>query len=183
MKKGLRRLLIIVLVIAGLLAASFPLFRMYTKSFSPEETVTYNEEELKIEVTYCRPAKKDRVIFGELVPYGEVWRTGANEATIFETNQNLTIQNKTLPSGKYTLWTKPGKDSWEIYFNSKMYPWGLSIETGKAAREAEYDVLTATVIPAQLDETVELFTIEFQQAEVPNMVLKWDKTKVSLPIE
>ena len=70
-----------------------------TKSFSPEEEVVFEQGDLKIKVFYNRPSKKGREIFGGLVPYEEVWRTGANEATTFDTNKDLTIEGKTLPAG------------------------------------------------------------------------------------
>jgi hypothetical protein len=68
------------------------------------------------------------VIFGGLVPYGEVWRTGANEATTFTTNQDLLVDGSFLAAGKYTLWTIPGPESWKVIFNSKMYPWGIDTD-------------------------------------------------------
>src|SRR5688572_13747575 len=81
-----------------------------TKAASPEETVTFSQDNLTIEVFYNRPFKKGREIFGGLVPYDAVWRTGANEATTFETSKSLQIEGKTLPTGKYSLWTIPGKE-------------------------------------------------------------------------
>ncbi len=102
--------------------------RYATKAYSPEETVTYEENSLDLEVFYNRPYKKDRVIFGGLVPYGQVWRTGANEATTFSTNEDLLIDGSTLEAGKYTLWTIPMENSWKVIFNSKMYPWGINLD-------------------------------------------------------
>ena len=78
---------------------------------SPLDVVLFRNEEKKpvARVLYSRPQMRDREIFGKLVPYGEVWRTGANEATTFTTNKDLQIDGKTLPAGKYTLWTIPEK--------------------------------------------------------------------------
>ena len=90
------------------------------------EVVTYTQGDLQLDVFYCSPSKKGRKIFGELVPYGEVWRTGANEATTFTTNKDLIIDGKKLVTGNlYSIWTIPEEDSWTIIFNNKMYNWGV----------------------------------------------------------
>ena len=72
---------------------------------SPKDTISYKVNDLTLDVFYNRPYKKGRDIFGGLVPYNSVWRTGANEATTFSTSLPITIKNKTLPKGLYTLWT------------------------------------------------------------------------------
>ena len=79
------------------------------------------------------------------MPYGEVWRTGANEATTFETNQDLTVEGSKLEAGKYTLWTIPGETSWIIIFNENMYSWGVSFSDGKASRVEKFDALKVEV--------------------------------------
>ncbi|PZR37273.1 MAG: hypothetical protein DI538_12710, partial [Azospira oryzae] len=89
MKKAIVFIGIIVVLVAG----AFIYFRFfYTKSFSPETTVEFKQDDVTISVFYNRPYKKGREIFGGLEPFGKVWRTGANEATVFETNKDLTIQ-------------------------------------------------------------------------------------------
>jgi hypothetical protein len=153
-----------------------------TKKHSPETTVNFNEGTYNIEVFYNRPYKKDRVIFGKLVPFGRVWRTGANEATTFETSTDLTVDGQVLPAGKYTLWTIPNADSWSVIFNSKQYSWGVGSKG--ASREAEYDVLNVTVPVEQLNSPVEQFTIELAgEAGKPALSFIWDQTKVSLPMK
>jgi hypothetical protein len=89
----------------------------HTKQFSPEDEVYYNDADLKVTVFYNRPFKKNRVIFGGLVPYEKVWRTGANEATTYETTRPLTIEGKQLSAGKYSFWTVPDSVAWTIIFN------------------------------------------------------------------
>jgi hypothetical protein len=84
--------------------------KKHTKSFSPEEQIEYKQDDLQIVVFYNRPYKKGREIFGALVPFGKVWRTGANEASTFETNQDLQFKGKTLKKGRYSLWTIPELD-------------------------------------------------------------------------
>ena len=156
--------------------------RKHTKSFSPEQETTFNQGDLVISVVYNRPYKKDRVIFGELVPYDEVWRTGANEATTFETNKSITIEGKTLPAGKYSLWTIPGHETWTILFNSKFGQWGVNYE-GKPNHDPAHDVLSVDIRAVQQDHEIEQFTIQFEDNDGDiEMVLLWDKTLVAVPI-
>lgn len=151
------------------------------KQASPEETVHYAKDGLAIDITYCRPYKKGRKIFGGLVPYDQVWRTGANKPTTFTTNQDLTIDGKTLQAGKYTLWTMPHADKWEVFFNRKMYNWGINMD-GKASRDPEEDAVAVTVPVEALPEVLEQFTISVEDAKVPTLVFAWDKTKVSVTL-
>lgn len=181
MNKRLRNILIVIgSLVLGLWLLS-TVFKNYTKSHSPEDTVTFSEGDLSLAVFYNRPSKKGRNIFGELIPYGNVWRTGANEATTFTTNKSLNINGKSLAPGTYTLWTIPGEKEWEVIFNNKMYPWGVNFSQ-EASREADHDVLNTKVAVEQLTQPVEMFTIQFGYQEVLNMTLSWDQTKVSVPI-
>ncbi|HET9055116.1 MAG TPA: DUF2911 domain-containing protein, partial [Cyclobacteriaceae bacterium] len=152
--------------------------RKSEKSLSPEEAVNYTDGNLKVQVLYNRPSKRGRKIFGELVPYGKVWRTGANEATTFETNKTLTMGGETLMPGKYTLWTIPDSTVWTVIFNSQYGQWGINHE-GEADRDPARDVLRIPAYAVIQDRTFEQFTIAFEkmggQAE---MVLLWDNTVV-----
>lgn len=153
-----------------------------TKSFSPEDEVVYTQGDLQLRVFYNRPSKKDRVIFGNLVAYDKVWRTGANEATTFETNQNITIEGKTLKAGKYSLWTIPRKNTWTIIFNSEYGQWGINSK-GEANRQPDRDVLSIDARAVEQDQIFEQFTISFEKSgEDVDMVLAWDKTLVAVPI-
>jgi hypothetical protein len=109
------------LIILGVVAKFF--VNQHDKSFSPEEEVAFTSSDLNIRVFYNRPFKKGREIFGGLVPYDKVWRTGANEATTFETSKDLLIEGKTLKKGKYSLWTIPGEETWKVIFNSEFGQW------------------------------------------------------------
>ena len=149
---------------------------------SPAGTATYDKDGLRIDVNYSRPYKKGRVIFGGLVPFDEVWRTGANEPTVFTTNKDLNIGGKPLPAGKYTLWTIPHADKWQVIFNKKMYNWGINME-GKASREAAEDAVEVTVPVEKLPNVTEQFTIQVVDYKVPTLELTWDKTRVSVPLE
>lgn len=169
-------------VLALVLIALF-VHRYSTKAYSPEDLVVYEADSLELEVFYNRPSKKERVIFGELVPYGEVWRTGANEATTFTTNQDLLVDGSLLLAGKYTLWTIPGKESWKVIFNSKMYPWGIDSDK-KAYRDPEFDSLVLEVPTRQMEDPLEQFSIYFENAnDLVLMNLAWDETRVTLPLQ
>ncbi len=172
--------LLIVIVIAG------ALFYAYnkTKSYSPESTSTFNEGDLRIQVFYNRPYKKGRDIFGGLVPFGKTWRTGANEPTVFETSKDLSIGGKNLHQGKYSLWTVPGDQSWQVVFNSNIPEWGIDVmNNGEAARDPKNDVLIVIVPVMTTEKEFEQFTISIGRTDdMLEMVLAWDKTLVALPI-
>lgn len=183
MSKALKWIIGIVIVLALLGFGGFQFLKMQTKKHSPQELVELSKGALNVEVAYSRPFKKEREIFGGLVPFNEVWRTGANEATTFNSNKDLTIGSNTLPAGKYTLWTIPNKDNWTVIFNSKQYPWGVKFSDGKASRDPEADVLTVKVPVEQLPSVVEQFTIAFEESPQMALTMAWDQTGVSVPME
>jgi len=151
------------------------------KAFSPEEEVFFSDEELKVKVFYNRPYKKNREIFGALVPFGKVWRTGANEATVFQTNKTITIEGKKLNPGKYSIWTIPDSTAWQVIFNSQTGQWGIN-HLGEANRNPTLDVLIVPVHAVKQDRVFEQFTISFEKVgEEAEMVLLWDKTVVAVP--
>lgn len=177
------------LVIAGVAVAALIAIGVVTnvylnkqkKSLSPEEHIDFITGDVKIQVFYNRPYKKGREIFGSLVPYGKVWRTGANEATTFETNKDLIFEGKKLKKGKYTIWTIPAEEVWTIIFNSEYGQWGIGPD-GEANRKPERDVLSLVVHSVQSEREFEQFTISFEKVgEDAEMVLIWDKTLVAIP--
>ncbi|MGB7786607.1 MAG: DUF2911 domain-containing protein [Salinimicrobium sp.] len=183
MRKTLKRSILGIIIVTMAVMLPYFIFKMNTKSYSPEDTVVYEKDGLHLEVFYNRPYKKNREIFGGLVPYEQVWRTGANEATTFETNRDILVDGSLLKAGKYTLWTIPGKNSWKVIFNSEMYPWGITADK-LPSRQAEYDVLTVEVPAQELPQVVEQFTIDFDESfELINLNLLWDQTEVSVPIK
>lgn len=171
-------------IIVGILAIAgyfgFQYMKSQTKLASPEDIAEYKQGDKKLSVFYCQPSKKGRDIFGELVPYGEVWRTGANEASTFSTNTTIDFGGAIVEPGTYTLWTIPQKTQWTIILNSKIYGWGVGFD-GASPRDSEYDVAKINVPVQPLNNVVEQFTIEFVYNV--NMDLMWDKTKVSVPIK
>ncbi|GGW33666.1 DUF2911 domain-containing protein [Arenibacter certesii] len=183
--KFLKWLLIIIAVIAlAFFLGGKSYLKEQTKKNSPEKTATYNKNGMDIIINYSSPYKKGRIIFGELVPYGIVWRTGANEPTTFTTATKVNIEGKDLAAGTYSLWTIPNESSWDIIFNSEIPEWGVSILSGgkETTRDPEWDVVQVTAPVTELQDPIESFTIQFDQGDSIYLSLLWDKTKVSLPI-
>ncbi|MDB4293468.1 DUF2911 domain-containing protein [Maribacter sp.] len=184
--KFLKRFLIvaIILVVLGYFVG-LPYMQEQTKKHSPERTATYTEKGMDLSIIYSGPSKKGRVIFGELVPFDTVWRTGANEPTTFTTASDITIKGQKLPAGTYSLWTKPNPEQWSVMFNKEVPDWGVTILSGgkDTTRDAGQDVVTVAVPVQSLAEEVEKLTILFEENGGTQMCLSWDKTKVCLPIE
>lgn len=180
MNKTIKWTIIVVgcLLVLSFMAYQFMLAR--TKSQSPQETAVYEQGDLRLSVDYSRPFKKGRTIFGELEPYGKVWRTGANEATVFTTSQDVQINGQSLPAGTYTLWTIPNKTQWTVLFNSKEYPWGLNFD-GTSPHDPTADVVSAEVPVKHPPAPIEQFTVRFTESPLA-MVLEWDDAQVSVPI-
>lgn len=174
--------IVIVLIVLGILAFGIFQFMIYqTKQHSPQETIEYKQDGYAIEVTYSRPFKKQRVIFGGLVPYGQVWRTGANEPTTFSSETDLYIAGQVLPSGKYTLWTIPNSTKWEVIFNSGHPGWGIDFN-GESSRDPKLDVVNVTARAQRNFMVLEQFTIEIDQ-QPPHLSLGWDFTRVDIPLK
>tara|TARA_R110002050_G_scaffold52190_2_gene119383 strand:- start:3740 stop:4288 length:549 start_codon:yes stop_codon:yes gene_type:complete len=181
--KVLKWVVISLVSLAILLFGAFQYLTYNTKKMSPEATVSFVQGDYDVSIFYNRPSVRGRAIFGNLVPYGEVWRTGANEATTFTTKTDLEIQGQTLPAGKYSLWTIPGAEEWEIIFNSKEYPWGVNFNS-EASWEAEFDVLSAQVYSEKVPSIIEQFTISLVKTmEGFEMQLAWENQLVRLPIK
>jgi len=126
----------------------------------------------EVVINYGSPSVKGRQIYGDLEPYGEVWRTGANEATTFEVTEEVMIEGETLPAGKYGLFTIPGEDEWVVIFNQNADQWG----------DYDYsesdDVLRVTVTPEAIDARE---TLDFV-VEGDAVVLKWDTVAVPFTV-
>ncbi|GHE55307.1 MULTISPECIES: DUF2911 domain-containing protein [Roseivirga] len=148
----------------------------YTKQFSPEASAEYITSDISVKVFYNRPSRKGRTIFGDLVPYGRWWRTGANEPTHIELSRDIEFDNGAqLPAGKYSLVTIPKPNEWEVIFNSKIPDWGTEYFP-------EFDVLRVPGQVERLPQPVEVFTIDFTEENgQPRLTMAWDDTKVTVP--
>jgi|SRR5687767_12103417 len=138
--------------------------------------IRYKDDYLKI--TYSQPQKRGREIFGKLVPFDQVWRTGANEATEITTTKNIQINGTLLKAGTYSLFTIPQKEKWTIIINSELGLWGAYNYNSKL------DVMRFDVPVTTTDSIYESFTMQFDHRnEVADLLLYWDKTKISIPIK
>ncbi|GAB3165958.1 DUF2911 domain-containing protein [Telluribacter humicola] len=138
------------------------------------------EEKPLARVLYSRPPKKDREVFGKLVPYGKVWRTGANENTEIKLYQDATIGGKKVKAGTYSLFTIPGENEWTIILNNETDYWG-------AFRYKEHeDVIRVTAPVKKASEHIENFSIQFAKAgngaNDAVMRMGWDQTMVEVPV-
>lgn len=131
-----------------------------------------------IEISYSRPGAKGRKIFGDLVPFGKVWRTGANSATTISFSDDVTIGGTKIPAGKYGLLSIPGETEWTIIISKQ-----LDV-TSPAAYKQESDVVRVAVKPINLPFTTETFTIAIASVKDNScdLQLSWDKTLVSVPV-
>ncbi len=175
----MKRIFIITGAVILILISGYFILRSYTKRSSPEAVATYTKNGFAIEVEYCRPSKRGRTIFGELEPYGKVWRTGANEATQINFKQPLFFGGKFLDAGKYTLFSIPEKDNWTIILNKELEQWGAF------TYDETKDVLRVQVPSDTTGPVTEMFTIDFVESgnNTASMRLMWDKTKVEVPIK
>ena len=145
---------------------------------SPKATVTQTVGMTDVSIAYCRPGVKGRTIWGDLVPYDQVWRTGANEATTITFGDEVTIGGTALPAGTYGLFTIPGKSEWTIVINKGAKLWG-SYEY----KQAE-DVVRVKAAPSAAPFAERLtFTFANVETESADVVLAWDKVQVSFPIK
>jgi hypothetical protein len=169
---------ILVLLIAALLTmfseSSFAQLKMPQSSSS--QTIIQEFGLGKVTVKYSRPNIKGRSVEKDLAPFGEVWRTGANDATVITFTDAVSIEGNTVPAGEYAIFTIPGKDEWTIILNKETKQWG-SYEY----KQSE-DVLRYKVKPTQVSEKTETFSIQFSNVMPSSAILDlvWDNFKVSV---
>jgi len=149
-----------------------------TPQISTTEEIKQNFGLSQIEVSYSRPGVKGRKIFGDLVPYGKVWRTGANNATTITFGDDVTINGTKIPAGKYGLLTIPGESEWTVIITKQ------TDVTNASAYKQDQDVLRIPVKPYTLPFPIETFTISFN--DITNnsckLELMWDNIYVHVPI-
>lgn len=146
---------------------------------SPGQTLNQDFGLASIEVKYSRPIAKGRKVFGDLVPFNQVWRTGANTATLITFNDAVQIEGKKIDSGTYALYSIPNKGSWVIILNKGVKNWGSDGYT------ADDDVARFTVKSEEVKNMVESFTMQFANVkpESCDLQIMWENTMVSVPIK
>lgn len=168
------------ITLLSLIATSFAFGQLKTPQASPLSKIEQKVGMTTISIEYSRPSKRGRNVFPDVVKYDEVWRTGANENTKISTSDILIFDKDTLQAGEYALYTKPMKDSWEIYFYKETSNWGTpqKWDNDKVA-------LTITTPIEKLETTVETFTIGFNDLTTKSghLSLMWDKTAISIPFQ
>lgn len=145
---------------------------------SQRQTITQTIGDTIVSIVYHRPNTKGRAIFGALEPYGKVWRSGANENTVFEVNRDVMIEGKPLPAGKYGFHTIPGKDEWTIIFSKD------NDKGGSFSYKQENDALRVTVKP-QAGPHQETLSYEFTDVtpRTAKIVLHWEKIRVPFTLD
>lgn len=128
----------------------------------------------KIQINYSQPAVNGRTIWGELVPYGKIWRTGANEATTIEFSEDVKINGQALKAGKYSLFTIPDGDAWQIIFNKDAEQWGAY------KYDQSKDALRIEVEPTETKEMQERLT--FTVNADGKVVMHWEKLKIQFQV-
>jgi hypothetical protein len=164
--------------IFGLLCSLFLNFaeaqELQTPAPSPLGTVTQIVGLTEVSISYSRPGVKDREIFGDLVPFGELWRSGANKSTTIEFSDDVKLEGQKVPAGEYALFTIPGKKEWTIIISK-------NIGSGTSKYNKEDDVTRFDVKSSTLSDPVERFTIEVTDMtnNSAQIMLKWATTQVS----
>src|SRR5215471_19968714 len=156
-----------ILIVAALTVLMFSMFaEAQNPPASPPGTATFTFGDGKtINIAYSRPSVKGRTIFGGLVPYGQVWRTGANAATTLKTDTNLTIGGANVPAGTYTLYTIPEEKKWTLIINKQTGQWGTQYDEKQDLARVEMKV-------SKNASPTEQFTIGFDQTGTSSAVLK-----------
>jgi hypothetical protein len=150
---------------------------------SPLDSLTFSVAGKQVKVCYGRPSSRGRIMLGsEHVPYGKIWRTGANEPTIFFTPTPLKVAGLSVAPGTYSLYTVPGKGEWEIIVNRSTSQWGE--ESNYTDQVKSQEVGRAKVKSETISKPVETFTISAKPSreKAAELVLEWEKTRVRIPI-
>jgi len=153
--------------------------QLKTPAPSPPQTIKQDFGLSAIELSYSRPGMKGRKIFGDLVPYGKIWRTGANNATTITFGDDVIISGTKVPAGKYGLLTIPDKDKWTLIITKQ-----LDITTNISAYKQDQDAVRLTVEAMKMKESMETFTMQFANIKPTSceLDLMWDNIAVAMPI-
>jgi hypothetical protein len=151
--------------------------QLKTPQPSPTQSIRQDFGIQTVELIYSRPGIKKRKIFGDLVPFGKVWRTGANSATRIKFSDDVMIGGKPVKAGEYAIFTIPNEKEWEIIINRGSANWGTEYKQ-------EDDIIRVKASPVKMEAPMESFTMQFANVKPASMELQimWDKTLVSVPI-
>ena len=171
----MKKIVLALFIASGLLTANAQQLR--TPAPSPTQSIKQDFGLSSVELIYSRPGMKGRKIFGDLVPWGKVWRTGANNATRIKFNDDVNFGGQPLKAGEYALYTVPGVNEWEIIINKGSANWGTEYKQ-------EDDIFRVKAKPMNLEQPVETFTMQFANVKPTSTDLRimWDRTAVAVPI-
>jgi len=175
------RLALMSLLLFTSFLTAYPQERLNVPTLSPQAEVTQEVALSEVKLSYARPSAKGRRIFGGLVPYGEIWRTGANASTKLTFKEDVQVAGNPLKAGTYALYTIPGESEWTMIIHSNL---GLRALSGDVYKQAD-DVFRFKAKPEKTDQFVETFTIGFSDLRTngADVVLRWENTRVAFPIE
>lgn len=144
---------------------------------SPIVISSITQGDTYVKIVYGQPYKRGRKIFGGLEPFGEVWRTGANEATEITLTGDIELDGNLVEAGTYSLFTIPDPDTWTIILNTQLGQWGAF------DYDDDYDYLRFTRPRIETEEVIEALTITFEGEENIQLIIAWDDTRVEIPVE
>ncbi|WP_026997659.1 DUF2911 domain-containing protein [Flectobacillus major] len=172
----MKKIVVLLFAMASIVTAQAQVIK--TPAPSPTQTIKQDFALSSIEITYSRPNMKGRTVFGDLAPYGKLWRTGANAATRVTFGEDVTVGSVALKAGSYVLYTVPNKDEWEVIFNKGLNNWGVD------GYKASEDAAKFKVKPTNLSAPVETFSIQLANVTpaTADIVVAWEKTQISIPV-
>ena len=168
-----------ILILAALTVLTATMIAQDKKPLSPPGTASFTFADGKtVTIDYSRPSMRNRKIFGGLVPYDQVWRTGANAATSLKTDVALNIGGTTVPKGSYTLYTLPGMSGWQLNINKQTGQWGTEYDQAQ-------DLARVPMKVTQRPSGLEMFTISFDKSgpDAATLKLEWENTIASVDVQ
>jgi hypothetical protein len=175
-----KRIAMTVITAAALATTTLHAQQLKTPAPSPLQTIKQAFALSDISVEYSRPSAKGRTVYGDVVPFGKIWRTGANQATKITFGEDVKVEGNDLKAGTYALYTTPNKDSWDIMFYKD-----LTLGGDVSSYKTENEVLKIKVKPQTLSNHIETFTIDFGdlKSNSANISLLWEKTMVTFNVK
>ncbi len=175
--KNMKHLFFTALFVAAT-SAGFAQSPLKLPSLSPTAKVAQDFSTSNIDITYSRPSMRGRKIFGDVVPFGKAWRTGANGSTKIKFGEDVEIAGQKIKAGEYAVYTIPNKTSWEVILNTGAAGWTAD------GLPKEFDVARFTVKPTMLEADVQTFTIQVSDITFVSCKIEmlWERTKVVLPV-
>jgi hypothetical protein len=169
----------VLLLVASLLTGLMSYGQVKSPELSPESELEQMIGLTEVEIEYSRPSMRERQIFGDLIPYDKLWRTGANKNSTISVSTNFEIEGKQIEAGEYAIFTKPGKKSWMVYLYADTDNWGTPSEWDENKVVASFEVEVAKIKPA-----VETFTMHFENitTKSADLSMSWENVKISLPL-